>query len=70
MTEFNCDEHPHEQIWASSFVPKEIAAQERVIVGYGTLAEAPRDLRGRTGGSTAAGMTRQTLSARMKVTLP
>ena len=45
MTDFNCDEHPHGQIWASSFVPNEIAAQERVMVGYGMLAEAPRDLR-------------------------
>jgi galactose-1-phosphate uridylyltransferase len=45
MTEFNCDEHPHGQIWASSFVPNEIAAQERVMVGYGMLAEAQRDLR-------------------------
>ena len=45
MTDFNCDEHPHGQIWASSFVPKEIAAQGRVIVGYGTLAEAQRDHR-------------------------
>lgn len=45
MTEFNCDEHPHGQIWASSFVPDEIAAQERVMVCYGMLAEAPRDLR-------------------------
>ena len=46
MTDFNCCEHPHGQIWASSFAPKEIAAQGRVIVGYGTLAEAQRDLRG------------------------
>ena len=45
MTEFNCDEHPHGQIWASSFVPDEIAAQERVMVCYGMLAEAQRDLR-------------------------
>ena len=45
MTEFNCAEHPHGQIWASSFVPNEIAAQERVMVGYGMLAEAPRDRR-------------------------
>ena len=45
MTDFNCDEHPHGQIWASSFVPNEIAAQERVMVGYGMLAEAQRDLR-------------------------
>lgn len=69
MTEFNCDEHPHGQIWAGSFVPKEIAAQGRVMVGSEMLAEAQYDLRGRTGGSTAAGMARQTLSARMKVTL-
>lgn len=45
MTEFNCDEHPHEQIRASSFVPKEIVAQERVMVGDEMLAEAQRDLR-------------------------
>ena len=45
MTEFNCDEHPHGQIWASSFVPNEIAAQERVMVGSEMLAEAQRDLR-------------------------
>ena len=45
MTDFNCDEHPHGKIWASSFVPKEIAAQGRVMVGYEMLAEAPRDLR-------------------------
>ena len=46
MTEFNCDEHPHGKIWASSFVPKEIAAQGRVIVGSEMLAEAQHDLRG------------------------
>ena len=45
MTDFNCDEHPHGKIWASSFVPKEIAAQGRVMVGYEMLAEAQRDLR-------------------------
>jgi UDPglucose--hexose-1-phosphate uridylyltransferase len=45
MTEFNCDEHPHGQIWASSFVPNEIAAQERHMVGYEMLTEAQRDLR-------------------------
>ena len=45
MTEFNCDEHSHGQIWASSFVPNEIAAQERVMVGSEMLAEAQRDLR-------------------------
>lgn len=45
MTEFHCDEHPHGQIWASSFTPNEIAAQERVMVGSEMLAEAPRDLR-------------------------
>jgi len=45
MTEFNCDEHPHGQIWASSFTPNEIAAQERVMVGSEMLAEAQRDLR-------------------------
>ena len=45
MTEFNCDEHPHGQIWASSFVPKEIAAQGRVMVGSEMLAEAQHDLR-------------------------
>ena len=44
MTDFNCDEHPHGKIWASSFVPKEIAAQGRVMVGYEMLAEAQRDL--------------------------
>jgi hypothetical protein len=38
MTEFNCDEHPHGQIWASSFVPHEIAAQGRVMVGSEMLA--------------------------------
>jgi UDPglucose--hexose-1-phosphate uridylyltransferase len=45
MTEFNCFEHPHGQIWASSFTPNEIAAQERVMVGDEMLAEAQRDLR-------------------------
>jgi galactose-1-phosphate uridylyltransferase len=45
MTEFNCDEHPHGPIWASSFVPNEIVAQERVMVGDEMLAEAQRDLR-------------------------
>jgi galactose-1-phosphate uridylyltransferase len=44
MTEFNCVEHPHGQVWASNFVPNELAAQERVMVGSEMLAEAQRDL--------------------------